>query len=185
MCAYKNEDDKRPLVTVPTDNAAQAVFSAFGDTIYAKMLQADRTGDETNYLYGKAHENARRIALILAVSRTAGEPLKAVITSADAEFATRLVDYLITTVIRCIDESLSENADEKGKKRILKIIANAGPRGVTRNELTRKTQFIRRHMRDEYLADLIDGGEIVLASFSDQFRHGEKLFLAEYATPNA
>ena len=61
-----------------------------------------------------------------------------------------------------MQESLSENADEKAKKRILKVIASGGPKGVTRNELTRKTQFIRRSMRDEYLEDLVDAGEIVM-----------------------
>ena len=65
-----------------------------------------------------------------------------------------------------------ENADEKAKKCILKVVASGGPKGVTRNELTRKTQFIRRSMRDEYLEDLVDAGEIVVREFSDGHGHG-------------
>ena len=76
-----------------------------------------------------------------------------------------------------MQESLSENADEKAKKRILKVIATAGPKGVTRNELTRKTQFIRRSMRDEYLEDLVDAGEIVVREFSDGHGHSGTVYL--------
>ena len=158
--AYK--DEAKELVTVPTDEEAAAVFAAFNDRIYAKMLAADKSGDEANYLYGKAIENARRVALILAVSRAGENPLRARIGREDAAYATRLVGSLISTVIETVQESLSENADEKAKKRIIKVIASGGPKGVTRNELTRKTQFIRRSMRDEYLEDLVDAGEIVM-----------------------
>jgi len=177
------DDAKKELVTVPTDPAAQKVFAAFNDRIYAKMVAADKSGDETNYLYGKASENARRVALILAVSR-AGDPLRARIEACDAEYATKLVGYLIGTVIRCVDESLSENADEKAKKRMLKVIATGGVKGVTRNELTRKTQFIRRSMREEYLADLMDSGEVVTREFSDGHCHGERLYLGTYVPKN-
>ena len=104
---------------------------------------------------------ATQVALILAVSRAGENPLRARIGKDDTEYATKLVGFLISTVIDTVQGSLSENADEKAKKRILKVIASAGPKGVTRNELTRKTQFIRRSMRDEYLEDLIDAGEIV------------------------
>ena len=171
--AYKDEEVKveggggqrncpDSIVTVPTDEEAAAVFAAFNDRIYAKMLAADKSGDEANYLYGKGLENARRVALILSVSRAGENPLRARIGKADAEYATKLVGFLISTVIETVQESLSENADEKAKKRILKVIASGGPKGVTRNELTRKTQFIRRSMRDEYLEDLVDAGEIVV-----------------------
>ena len=135
-----------------------------------------------NYLYGKALENARRVALILAVSRAGENPLRARIGTADAEYATKLVGFLISTVIETVQESLSENADEKAKKRILKVVASGGPKGVTRNELTRKTQFIRRSMRDEYLEDLVDAGEIVIREFSDGRSHGEMLILGEFAS---
>ena len=42
--------------------------------------------------------------------------------------------------------------------------AAAGSGGITRNELTRKTQFIRKSFRGEYLADLIESGELVMTT---------------------
>lgn len=160
------------LTTVPTSPEAAAVFAAFTDEIYAKMMQADKTGDETNYLYGKARENAGRVALILAVSRRGTD---AVVEEQDAVYATTLVRYLIGEVIRVVRENVSESLDEKAKKRILQIVAQAGHKGILKGELTRKTQFIRRGFRDEYLADLVESGELVVTSAASG---GERFILA-------
>lgn len=147
--------------TIPSDDGAKAAFEAFNDEVYWKMLKADRTGDETNYLYGKALENARRVALVLAVGRDGN---CAVVTERDAAYACRLVKYLVGDLIRAVRETVSESPDEKAKKRIVQIVADAGSGGITRNELTRKTQFIRKSFRDEYLADLIESGELVMTT---------------------
>lgn len=154
---WKNPPEE--LVTIPTSPEAEGVFSEFTDEIYKKMMQADKTGDETNYLYGKARENAGRLALILAVSR---KGFDAIIEESDARYACDLVKFLIGEVIRVVRENLSESADEKAKKRILQIIALAGDKGISKGELTRKTQFIRRGFRDDYIKDLVDSEEIVI-----------------------
>ena len=137
--------------------AALAVFNDFNLEIHRKMLAADRTGDETNYLYGKALENARRVALILATGR---DGKAAVVTERDADYACRLVRYLVGDLVRAVKETVAENNDEKAKKRILQIVASAGRGGITKKELTRRTQFIRKSFRDEYLDDLVEGGEL-------------------------
>lgn len=159
---YKDESGQvNELVTVPTNDEAMEVFRKFNDKIYAKMIAADKSGEESNYLYGKALENSRRIALILAVSK-AKSAYEAVITKEEAEYATGLVSFLVSTVIDEVEECLAENVDEKNIKRIFKLISDAGANGLTRNELTRKAQHIRRTMREEYLTDLIDSNRIVV-----------------------
>ena len=139
--------------------AALAVFNDFNLEIHRKMLAADRTGDETNYLYGKALENARRVALILATGRDGG---RSPISESDAVYACRLVKYLVGDLVRAVKETVAENNDEKAKKRILQIVAAAGSEGILKQDLTRKTQFIRKSFRDEYLEDLVESGEIVV-----------------------
>ena len=140
---------------------AREAFEAFNDEVYWKMLKADKTGDETNYLYGKALENARRIALVLAVGR---DGKAAVVTEGDAAYACRLVKYLVGDLVRAVKETVAENNDEKAKKRILQVVASAGTGGILKQDLTRKTQFIRKSFRDEYLADLIESGELVMTA---------------------
>lgn len=161
VLAWKGESgDKEPrtIQTVPTSEEAKTVFAAFNDVIYQKMLVADNAGDESNYLYGKALENAKRVALILAVSRL---DEKAVIEKRDAEFACGLVKYLVGDLVRIVRANISESADEKAKKRIMLEIATAGAKGALKSDLTRRTQYIRRALRDEYLEDLLEGNEIV------------------------
>ena len=100
-------------------------------------------------------------ALVLAVGR---DGKAAVVTERDADYACRLVRYLVGDLIRAVRETVSESPDEKAKKRIVQIVADAGSGGISRNELTRKTQFIRKSFRDEYLADLIESGELVMTT---------------------
>ena len=149
-----------PLLDTTTARGLLAVFIADLE-VYARMLAADRTGDETNYLYGKALENARRVALTLAVGRDTG---RSSITGEDAAYACRLVRYLVGDLIRAVKETVSESPDEKAKKRILQVVAAAGRGGILKQELTRKTQFIRKSFRDEYLDDLVESGELVMTT---------------------
>ena len=158
------KDAPAAVRTVPCEDGARSAFEAFNDDIFRKMTKADRSGDETNYLYGKALENARRVALILAVGRSGHE---AVINEGDATYACRLVKYLVGDLVRAVKETVAENNDEKAKKRILQIVAAAGSEGILKQDLTRKTQFIRKSFRDEYLEDLVESGELVVKSYSN------------------
>ena len=153
------KDAPAAVRTVPCEDGARAAFEAFNDEIFRKMAKADKSGDETNYLYGKALENARRVALILAVGRDGG---RSPISESDAVYACRLVRHLVGDLVRAVKETVAENGDEKAKKRILQIVAAAGSGGITKSELTRKTQFIRKSLRDEYVADLVESGELVM-----------------------
>lgn len=166
------------VVTVPAEKEALEVFQAFNARIYKKMLAADQLDRETNYLYGKALENARRVALILGLS-AAPDRFRAKVRRADAEYACELVDFLISTVIAELEATMSENADEKAKKRIVQLITKAGKKGLTRNELTRKTQFIRRTLREEYLTDLLEANQIVKRVNDDAHAHSEIYFLSD------
>ena len=78
----------------------------------------------------------------------------------DAVYACALVQHLVDDLIRAVRETVAETGDEKAKKRILQVVASAGRGGITKKELTRRTQFIRKSFRDEYLDDLVEGGEL-------------------------
>ena len=67
--------------------------------------------------------------------------------------------YLVDDLIRAVRETVAETSDEKAKKRILQIVAESKG-GITKSDLTRRTQFIRKSFRDEYLDDLVEGGEL-------------------------
>lgn len=163
------EDDVR---TVPADDEAKAILRDFNDRVRQFMLQSDTDRNERSSLYGKAVENARRIALTLAISRNQDRPT---ITAAEMTFGVALMSYTIRYAISAVDENLAENEHERAKKRILKVVRETGPAGVLRKDLTRKTQYLKRQLRDECLDDLIEAGEIVrerTTSGADRFRLG-------------
>ena len=72
--------------------------------------------------------------------------------------------YLVGDLIRAVKETVSESPDEKAKKRILQVVSAAGSGGIPKQELTRKTQFIRKTFRDEYLDDLVESGELTVST---------------------
>ena len=51
--------------------------------------------------------------------------------------------------MRAVDQHVADNEIERNHKKVLDIIRSAGPGGLTKTELTRKTQFLDRRTRDE------------------------------------
>jgi hypothetical protein len=42
------------------------------------------------------------------------------------------------------------------------LIQSAGPVGLSRNDITRRTQFLERRQREDILSALVEGGELEL-----------------------
>ena len=146
-----------PIRIAPASEAANALLDAFSEKVLQVMIKSDREKSETAALYGKAVENARRVALTLAVGKN---PVDPIIEAEDMAYAVAVVDYTIRAAIKAIDENLAENELERFKKRLLKTIREAGGTGITRKELTRKSQYLKRLQRDECLDDLVTAGQI-------------------------
>lgn len=160
------EDDVK--VVLATDEA-KAILMDFNEKIRRIMLKSDSDKNEVASLYGKAVENARRVALTLAISRNRETP---VIEAQDMTYGVLLLDFTIRYAIDAIEENLAENELERAKKRLLKTIREAGAAGIVRKELTRKSQYLKRLQRDECLEDLIEAGEITVLKTAN----GSELF---------
>lgn len=143
---------------IPTQPDAMAIFEAFRDECHETMLRCDSIGDDTQYLWGKGLQNARRISLIVATGdRFDGQE----ITAFHAKYGCEFVRCCIKQFTESIKNNLSDNAWEAEKQNILKILTKAGRTGVSKMELTKRTQSIRdRKVRDSYIADLIEAGLI-------------------------
>mgnify|MGYP003295992951 CR=1 FL=1 len=143
---------REPMV-VPMDEMARKRFNEFNVYSRENLRKAYVSGDKTQYLWGKALQNARRVALIVACGREYEQP---VITHYDANYRCRLVEYLIRDTVRAIDENVNENAWEAAKNRIRKLVDGSGMDGMTINELTRRTQWVKdRRTRESYLDELV------------------------------
>jgi len=168
---FREEPDKDEQVRIaPASEEADRILDAFSEKVLQIMIKSDKDKSETAALYGKAVENARRIALTLAVGKNFIDP---VIEAEDMTYAVTLVDYTIRAAIKAIEENLAENDLERFKKRLLKTIREAGAAGISRKDLTRKSQYLKRQQRDECLDDLLTAGQITALradNNSDLFR---------------
>ena len=94
-------------------------------------------------------EKTAKLALIHACSRHGVVP--PAIDREDVEWGKRLSNWLTRrTLLRCSEE-LAENEIEARPKRVLKILGNER---LTRRELTRRLQWMRRREREELLLDM-------------------------------
>ena len=55
-----------------------------------------------------------------------------------------------------VERHVADNEVERNHKRILEIIRSAGKAGVTKSELSRRSQFIDQRPRDEIIATLVE-----------------------------
>ncbi len=159
-------------IVVPTAADALAVFEDFGHRAHERMLKADKSGDVCNYLWGKALENARRIALIVAC----GENFDGIeIGASEARYGCQLVEWLIYRLSEAVHNNVAETGWEHDKQRIYKLIDGCGSEGMSKTELTRKTQWVRdRKARDGYIEDLTDAG---LIAFGPAPEHCGRIWL--------
>ena len=110
-------------------------------------------------MLARVWENTAKVALIKAVS---ANPQAPVIRLEDAEWARTVVDRCVTTMITEAERHIADNQTQANHKKVLRLIQGAGGAGVTRNEITRRTQFLERKQREDILSALVEGGEVEL-----------------------
>lgn len=146
-------------IVVPTSREAMDIFEAFRDEAWDLMMACDKAGDDTQFLWGKALQQARTVALIIASGESFEMPE---ISGRTAQYAVDLIRACVSNFSRAIAANVSDSEWESEKQRIYKIIHKAGPAGISKMELTRRTQRIRdRKVRNEYIADLVESGKII------------------------
>lgn len=146
-------------ITVPTSPDAMAIFEAFRDEAWERMMACDKSGDDTQYLWGKALQQARTVALIVAAGERFELPE---ISGRTAQYAVDLIRVCVSNFGKAIAANVADSEWESEKQRIYKIVKKAGPAGISKMEVTRRTQSIRdRRVRNEYIGDLAESGKII------------------------
>ena len=112
-------------------------------------------------LWGKAAEQADRIALIVACGDVY-DLRDAKVSIKEVEWAIEVVRYCIKSFSELISDKVVENDYEKNLKAMLEIIKRAGRRGITKSELTRKSRAIKGFERNDILKTLEEAQDIVL-----------------------
>jgi hypothetical protein len=140
-------------MTVPMTGEASVAFAELGSDITSALRKARGTAHTA--LLARVSENAQKLALIASVSR---DPMAPVITFGDAEWAIGLIRHFVGRTMRAVEHHVADNEIERNHKRVLEFIRKAGQVGLTKTELTKKTQFLERRTRDEAILTLTEAG---------------------------
>jgi hypothetical protein len=140
-------------MTVPMTAEAGEAFAALGSDITSALRKA--RGTSHTALLARVGENAQKLALIASVSR---DPVAPVIGPRDAAWAIELVRHFVGRTMRAVEHHVADNETERNHKRVLEFIRKAGQAGLTKTELTKKTQFLERRTRDEAILTLTEAG---------------------------
>jgi hypothetical protein len=146
--------DPYPVPIVPE---AEQLFDALDDDLTARQREA--IGSNRSAVLARVWENTAKVALIKAVSTNPQAPA---IRIEDAQWARLVVDRCVTTMITEAERHIAENKIQAYHQKVLRLIQGAGQRGLSRNDITRRTQFLERKQREDILGALVEGGEVEL-----------------------
>ena len=123
--------------------------------------QAAMLGEPLGTLWTRTTEKARKLALIYACS--ANHELPAI--DRDAAFwACSTSDYLTRRMIYLAHQWVAEGPFDAKRKRVLRVIQSAGPAGITRTMLCRRTRALQSRERIEIIDALVACGDVDVVS---------------------
>ena len=140
---------------VPVAPDAEQLFDALDQDLTARQREA--VGTDRSAVLARVWENTAKVALIKAVSASPQAP---VIRLEDAGWAKVVVDRCVTTMLFEAERHIADNQTQANHKKVLRLIQGAGGAGLSRNEITRRTQFLERKQREDILSALVEGGEL-------------------------
>ena len=144
--------------TVGMDAAARDAFRRLSRAITCRLREA--RGTPFTPILARIAENAAKVALVRAVSLNPVTPL---IRADDAEWAITFVHGCADWTMSEVERRIADNDTERNHKRLQEIVRAAGPAGITKNDLIRRSQFLDKHQRDEIIATLVEAGLIATA----------------------
>lgn len=167
LVALAKATDVGALSTIPgaRPNARMIAMTAEAEAELARIeLENDERiarlraeGEQLSDLWVRLGAHVAKLALI----RSAADDPKREIGLADVLWARDLVVWCLERTMAEADSRVSDSAQEAATKRVKRIVAEAGARGLSSSDLTRKTQWLKRGERKDIVATLIEGGDIV------------------------
>ncbi len=146
-------------VTIVETPEAEAWFEAFSVECHKRLISPQ--DKDKNALWGKAAENARKLAMICAVGDYRNGEWGTEIELCHAEWASMVVTKIINDFLTLIGDNMAETQFERDKLHVLKVIEQGGPEGVRKRDVTRFTRRMLPTMREAAIRDLVESGEVV------------------------
>lgn len=122
-------------------------------------------------LWARCAEKAEKLALIYACSADYQQPL---INRAAVEWASEVLVHQTRRMLFLTDQHFAENQTHADLNRVASIIRDHGR--ISRSQLTRKTQFLKRRDRDDILRGLLERGDLEIRHESVGSNRAETFF---------
>lgn len=142
--------------TIPHDAEASEFLAALEVEIDAKVAHLRSKSDPLVDLWLRFIEHVVKVALIRSVADDATRPTNV----HDLRWAYELVLWCTERTAAIAESHVADSQQEAATKRVLRLIAGAGPGGITSAALTRKTQWLRSGDRKDILTTLESGNQI-------------------------
>ena len=142
--------------TVGIDSDAQAALDQIVDANDERVRSMRRSElAPLADLWVRLEEHVAKLALIHATTRIPGGTigLDAVL------WAEQVARWCLERVQAEAEGSLADNATQGAYLRVLRLVRDAGPGGLSLGALTRRTQWLRRSERKDLLASLCESGD--------------------------
>jgi hypothetical protein len=145
----------RPICVQYTQDAQERFHEHMADI--ARKRKKDE--EQAAALWSRSAGKAGKLALIFAASR-ARMGTEFSVEFEDIDRAISLSNWLTRTIQKRVFEHVSMNDQEDRTKRVLRLLGNP----MTKSQLTRRTQWLKKRERDEILETLIEGGLVVFST---------------------
>jgi hypothetical protein len=148
-------------IVVPVDGPAEQMLRDF----HHESKGFGKEHPQLDCLWTKAEENARRVALIIAAGTDYDRPR---ITPAIADYACRLVRYLLLDFGRETVPAVVSGRIDAQKKKLLRVIEKQGVDGCPKGFLTNRSPWTNQRERNALLMDMQEAEQIVQADKKDK-----------------
>jgi hypothetical protein len=141
---------------VEATNEAKSVFRDFRLCADQRYAAAESWNDQAAMaIWARAHEKARRLALVYAASVGPAAPL---VTADAATWACAFVDHQTRRMLHMASQHASESQFDARQKKVLRLIRESGE--MSRAELCRRTQSLSRREREDVIENLRETGQV-------------------------
>lgn len=150
-------DSSRAVLAKPVelDADAREVEKVFSWQIDAAANASD---PKLHPFLHRALEHSLKIALTIAVGV---DPSKPVITGEILQWAVGFASYSVRELITEAGRRIADSDRERDFNRVMEIIRESGPEGITEGKVTDRTRSLRPRDRNDLLEDMERAGRIV------------------------
>ena len=144
---------KPPAMIVPYTPAAYKILEAFRREARAERRKLLDVEGGLHPLWGRAYEQATKLALVAAMDQP-GETLE--IGTVSSAWAVDLVRQIVTSLVDAASSRVTDSRHERDVRSVMDAIQRGGQAGATRSDIARRCRSLKARDRAEIIQDLVE-----------------------------